>query len=135
MKTKNKFIVCRRSNPTSNIFKYIKDVYIEYYPINYKNISDPRNSINMAIRQVDSVKDLCCITVFDNITFINMESPDVKAIIEKDGFNRLLHAIDWGIGSPDEDTMFCDVSSIVMDGCITTEHPFFDMSKFINKEK
>jgi hypothetical protein len=117
-KTKHKFLVCKRSKPGSNIYLYIKDVYINYETSDINTM--PTNQWNDKITTIDQ-RDFGggCIWNSD-VLVMDMEHENIIKQLKDSSVPEYLKCC---LGF---EKMLCDVSTLATDGEISTTHEFFE---------
>lgn len=117
-RTKHKYLVCKRSKPGSNIFLYIKDVYIYYEQTDITKKDS--NEWNDKLTKIDKFNyGGGCIWNSDTLV-MDMES---EYIVKQLHSSSLIEYLQCNLGW---DIMLCDVSSLADEnGEISVEHEFF----------
>ena len=115
-RTDHKFLVCKRINPTSNIWMYVKDVYITYKDTELTN--DTNDCDDKISRIVKGIGGGC---IWDNNLLV-MDMDHEKNISDNEKYTltkNLNIMLGWN-------AQLCDVtSSFAPDGELSTEHEFF----------
>lgn len=118
-RTKHKYLVCKRSKPGSNIFLYIKDVYIYYEQTDITKKDSNEWEWNDTITRLDKFNYGGRIWNSDKLV-MDMESEYIVKILNSFSIKEYLqYHLGW-------DIMLCDVSSLADEnGEISVEHEFF----------
>jgi hypothetical protein len=115
-RTDHKFLVCKRTNPTSNIWMYIKDVHITYKDTELTN--DTNDCDDKISRIVKGIGGGCIWD--DNLLVMDMDHEKNISDNEKYTLTKNLNImLGWN-------AQLCDVtSSLAPEGELSTEYEFF----------